>query len=301
MEDLKIGMIGLDTSHAVAFTKLLNDSTQVHHVKKGKVVMAFPGGSPGFPLSMSRLEGFTKEIKESYSVQIMDSMEEVAFACDAILLESVDGTQHFEQLKRIIPYKKPIFIDKPFSLSSKDAKEMIQLSQNYQTPIMSSSALRFAEGLRSVMGNSIKGKIIGADCFGPMEILEKQPGFFWYGIHTIEMLFTILGVGSKEVSVKTNNDHDLLTAIWKDGRIGTVRGNRKGNNQFGAAIHFEHGTEFVSIKDNQKPFYASLLEEIVLFFQNGVSPVSINETLEIVRFIETANESRNSGKSIVLR
>lgn len=298
VSNLRIGMIGLDTSHAVAFTALLNKSDEIFYVGGGKVEIAFPGGSPNLGLSMSRIGDFTKKVKDDYQVKIADSIEMVAEESDAILLESVDGGQHLEQLRKIISYRKPIFIDKPFALSVKDANEMVLLAKQYQTPIMSTSALRFAEGLRSVLDHSTKGKVIGADCFGPMEILKEQPGYFWYGIHAIEMLFAILGEGSEAVTVTKNTDHDLITGIWKDGRIGTVRGNRVGNHQFGALIHFEEGSEFVDINKDQKPFYASLLEQIIDFFNDGVSRVPLSETMEIIRFTEAANESRMTGKKL---
>lgn len=298
MNTLKIGIIGLDTSHAVAFTKLLNDPTDQWHVKGGKVTCAFSGGSPDFALSMSRVKGFTEQMEREFQVNLLDSIESVARESDAILLESVDGRQHLEQLREIVPYQKPVFIDKPFALSSEAADEMIALATKYNTPVMSSSALRFSVGLQAAVAKRDKGKIMGADCFGPMDLVPEQPGFFWYGIHAIEMLFTILGKGSASVITKTTDRHDLITAKWRDGRIGTVRGNREGNNHFGALIHFENGTEYVDVSLDQQPFYASLLEQVMLFFRQKETNVTLSETREIIRFIEAANESRLSGKKM---
>ncbi|MFC4557983.1 Gfo/Idh/MocA family protein [Virgibacillus kekensis] len=299
-DNLRVGIIGLDTSHSVAFTRLLNDASDKYHVPGGKVVTAFPGGSPDFDLSISRVKGFTNELNDNYDVKIVDSIEIVAKEVDAILLESVDGRVHLEQIKKIISYKKPIFIDKPFSLQKDEAEEMVQLAKEYQTPIMSTSALRFAEALTDVLSKSDKGEIIGADCFGPMELQEKQPGFFWYGIHAIEMLFAILGEGAREVTVTTNKEHDIIVGLWQEGRLGMVRGNRKGNGQFGAVIHFEQGSEYVDINAHGKPYYASLLDQIMAFFQDGIPRVSINETIEVIRFIEAANESRVTGNTVLI-
>lgn len=295
---LTIGMIGLDTSHAVAFTKLLNNETELDHVGGGTVTYAYPGGSPGFELSMSRLDGFTKQLETDYGVKMVDSLKEVAELSDAILLESVDGRQHLEQFREIVSYKKPVFIDKPFALTTADADEMIVLANTYGTPLMSSSALRFSAGVHSVLADKSKGKVIGADCFGPMETLTEPPGLFWYGIHAVEMLFTILGEGSEDVSVVKTEDYDLVTAKWKDGRFGTVRGNRKGNAEFGALIHFEKGTEYVAVKHDDKPFYASLLEEVMVFFKEGKTRVPLSETREVIRFIEAANESRETSETV---
>ncbi|WP_449540357.1 Gfo/Idh/MocA family protein [Ferdinandcohnia sp. Marseille-Q9671] len=299
MRDVKIGMIGLDTSHASAFTKLLNDPTNPFSIKGGEVTIAFPVGSADFELSYSRIEGITKEV-EQYGVQIGKSIEEVAEQCDAILLESVDGRVHLEQVRKLVTYQKPIFVDKPFSLSSSEAAQMVALSEQYGTPIMSSSALRFAEEVKQALAIQDKGKIIGADCYGPMEMIDTQPGYFWYGIHTIEMLYTILGSGAQHVTSVSTEDSDLIVSQWKDGRIGTARGNRKGNGEFGAIIHFEKGSHSVSISNSSKPFYASLLEEIMLFFTSGRSSIPLHETVEIIRFIEVANESRKKGKRVYL-
>lgn len=293
-------MIGLDTSHVVAFTKLLNNPHERYHVPGGKVVVAFPGGSPDFELSLSRIEGFTEQLTTHFNVEIVDTIEQVAAESDAILLESVDGAVHHEQLRAIVAFQKPIFIDKPFSLSSQVARDMIRLAEVHQTPVMSTSALRYAEGLTRILQQTDKGKIIGADCFGPMEMQATQLGFFWYGIHAIEMLVAILGRGAQSVMTFSNEEHDVMTVSWKDGRIGTVRGNRQGNSQFGAVIHFEHGSEFVTIHAQQKPYYASLLEQIMTFFQDGVSRVPLQETQEIIRLIEAANESQRTGRVIQL-
>ncbi len=175
---------------------------------------------------------------------------------------------------------------------------MVELATDHGTPLMSSSALRFSESLTRILQNSEKGEVIGADCFGPMEL--NQAGYFWYGIHTVEMLFVILGQGAKSVKTVKTADHDVLTAVWNDGRIGTVRGNRKGNNQFGAVIHFEKGSEYVNVDLDIKPYYASLLEQIMKFFADGKTRVPLEETIEIIRFIEAATESSCSGKEVII-
>lgn len=300
MSELRIGMIGLDTSHCIAFTKLLNDPSNEFHVPGGKVVVAYPGGSPDFELSASRVEGYTKDLNENYGVKIVDSPEAVAEESDAILLESVDGRVHLEQFSRIASYGKPVFIDKPFAVSSADAKEIVALAKKNNVPLLSSSALRYAEGLSERLNDDALGDIISADTFGPMAIVPTQPGFFWYGIHSVEMIFAALGKGCVSVRTISSEDHDVIVGEWADGRIGTVRGNRKGNNKFGGTIHREKGSSFVDVYANPKPYYASLLERVMKLFQNGEEDIDIEETLEVIRFIEAANESRETGKVVKL-
>ncbi|WP_202916168.1 hypothetical protein [Paenibacillus mesophilus] len=87
----------MDTSHVSAFTQLLNDSTHTYHVSGGKVVVAYPGGSPDFELSISRVQGYTDKLRDEHGGQIVDSVEAVTELSDAILLESVDGRVHLER------------------------------------------------------------------------------------------------------------------------------------------------------------------------------------------------------------
>ncbi|MHA6484900.1 Gfo/Idh/MocA family protein [Paenibacillus sp. strain BS8-2] len=300
-KELKISIIGLDTSHVVAFTELLNDDTHAHHVQGGKIVAAYPGvASPDFDMSINRIDGFTEKIRDEFGIQLVSSLEEAAELGDAILLESVDGRVHLEQFKRIVKFGKPVFIDKPLAVQSSESEEIFKLSKEYQVPVMSCSSLRYAEALTKSLENNGREQIIGMDCYGPMALQETQPGLFWYGIHTVDMLFSALGKGCVEVrSVKTE-DHDLVVGTWADGRIGTIRGNRSGNNQFGAMIHRTQGSEWVNVASGSKPYYASLLENVMDMFQGGEPAIDPEETQEIIRFMEAANESRESGLPVRL-
>lgn len=297
---IKIGIIGLDTSHATAFTELLNDKCHPYYVKGGSVVAAYPGGSADFELSYSRVEGITEKLRDQYNVRMMQTPEEVAELCDAILLESVDGRVHLEQFKRVAPYGKPVFVDKPFTVNSREARELFEVAGQYNVPIMSCSSLRFAEGLAAALANEENGPIIGMDCYGPMTLQATQPGLFWYGIHTVEMLFSVLGTSCRQVKATTSEQHDLVVGLWADGRIGTIRGNRSGNHQFGAMLHREQGSQFVDIQAYSKPYYASLLEQIMIMFAGGAPAVQPEETKQIIRFIEAANESRQTGDTVRL-
>ncbi|MDD9267746.1 Gfo/Idh/MocA family protein [Paenibacillus sp. GCM10023248] len=297
--ELTIGMIGLDTSHCLAFAKLLNDPAHGYHVPGGKVTAAYAGGSPDFELSWSRLAKFTSTLRDEYGVELVDSPEAVAERSDAILLTSVDGRVHLDQFRRIAPFGKPVFIDKPFAVTTADAQEMVRLAAEYRVPLMSASSLRYEQGLVDALAEEAS-PIIGADCYGPMDIQPTQPGLFWYGIHAAEMLYRILGQGCVQVTASTNEDYELVVGIWQDGRIGTIRGNRRGNKTFGAVIHRENITRFVDGSLSEKPVYAGLLEDAMRMFQTGTPGIDPQETVEIIRFLEAANESRTTGNTVLL-
>lgn len=298
MNQLKIGLIGLDTSHVPAFTGLLNDADHPFHSEGGHVVAAFPGGSDDFALSRDRVAGFTDEIREKYGVEMLDSPAAVAQKCDAILLTSVDGRVHPQQFAEIASFGKPTFIDKPFAVSSKDARAMANLAQKHNVPLMSSSSLRYSQSLQDALQS--ESDWLGVDVCGSMNIEPTQPGLFWYGIHTVEMIYTVLGRGCSHVSAESNEKFDVVTGVWNDGRMATLRGNRAGNGTFGVLLHGAQKSRFVDAYADPKPGYAGLLEKIMPFFQTGQAAVPIEETLEIIRFIEAANQARESGEKVEL-
>jgi predicted dehydrogenase len=300
MKDLRIGMIGLDTSHVSIFTKLLHDASQPYHVAGGRVVAAYPGGSPDFPLSIDRVSGYTQELRDQYGVRIVESLEEAAEECDAIMLESVDGRAHLEQFRAVAKYGKPVFIDKPLALCTADAMEIARIADTNGVAVMSSSSLRYADALRAELARETGSAIGGADTYGPLHIQPTQSHYFWYGIHATELLYAILGPGCEEVSVEAAAGYERIIGKWRDGRIGTVRGNLDGNEEFGANIHRKEGTVYVGIGSAPRPYYASLLEQVILFLQSGKPGLDIAETVEIIRFMEAAEESRARGTSVKL-
>jgi len=302
-DSLRIGLIGLDTSHAPAFARLLNIATDPEHVPGGRVVAAFPGGSKDFELSWSRVGKFTEEIRDKYGVPMVDSPEAVAEASDLVLMTAVDGRAHRELFERIVKFKRPTFIDKPFTTSSKDAQAIFKLADQNGVPVMSCSSLRYADSLTDAL-NDPKGKqqgqIIGCDVFGPMDVLPPMPGLFWYGIHTVEVMFTIMGVGCREVRAATTPNTDLITSLWEDGRIASIRGQRGENWTYGVTIHREKGFQFVDLNVNKRSYYANMLAGILRSLPGGKSDVPKDQTLQIIRYLETANDSRTSGQPVRL-
>jgi predicted dehydrogenase len=203
-----------------------------------------------------------------------------------------------EQFLAVAQSGIPVFIDKPLTVCYQDALRLAEKAEQLGVPVMSSSALRFADGVVRTLNGC--GNVIGVDCFGPMLMEQTQPGYFWYGIHTAEMLYRMMGTGCKSIHVTVEGISHLLTGVWKDGRIGTIRGIQMGSQGFGAAVHTESGVRFVDVNADQKPFYASLMDNVMDFFQTGQSAVPLAETLEIIRFVEAANESAATGRTVLL-
>ena len=140
---IRIGMIGLDTSHVVGFTSMLNDPSHEHHVPGAQMVAAFKGGSQDVEASYTRVDKFTSELRDNWGVEIVDTIPQLCEKVDAIMLESVDGRAHLEQAEPVIEAGLPLFIDKPMAASLADAIKIAQLARKASVPCFSSSSLRF--------------------------------------------------------------------------------------------------------------------------------------------------------------
>jgi hypothetical protein len=301
-EPLKLGIIGLDSSHAVTFTQLLNDPADPNHVPGAVVTVAYKGGSPGLAESSTRIERFTKDVTEKWHVRLVSSVPELCKQVDAVLLLSVDARQHLEQLRPVFAAQKRVYIDKPLAPSFKVAQEIVQASRQAGVPFFSSSAQRYSKPIIDLTHDQTIGGINGAMTFGPMPTESYLPDLFWYGIHSVESLYALMGTGCERVTRMHTEGEDSVIGLWKDGRIGEIRGLRSSPRTYGAVVF---GSKRVAVSDNlleQQPRggstaggYRPLVERIVNFFETGAVPVQPDETLEILAFMEAADRSKEQN------
>ncbi len=287
MKELKIGLIGLDTSHVIGFGNCYNRPEEKFSVPGLRIVRAYPGGSAVFSLSRNRLEQFTRDTA-ALGVEIVDSIDALG-GLDAYLLESVDGTQHLEQFEQLAGFGKPVFIDKPLACNYADAKAIFDLASRRHVPIMTASSMRYVAGIADLLPAG--EKVLSAEGFGPMAILEDYRDYFWYGIHTAEIIYKYLGCGCVEVHTESSDLLDLVIGRWADGRMGMLCGNRAGSNNFGVRLVTDTAHR-IGLQNPEIPYMYSLAESVAEFFRTGVSPIDPVESLEVIAFLEAASRSR---------
>ena len=296
---IRVGLIGLDTSHAVAFTQLLNDPSRPDHVPGARVVAAFKQGSPDIESSTSRIDKFTAELRDTWKIELVDSIEELVRRVDAVMVSSVDGRAHLAQARAVLAARKPVFVDKPFTASVKDAVELARLAREHNTPIFSSSSLRYTDDVQGVKRDARVQQVQGAITWGPATLEPHHPDLFWYGIHAVEMLYTFMGPGCERVTRTHTAGADAVVGYWKDGRIGIVRGTRDSAATYGQVVFGPKAIVTTPEASNAAPpkrsSYYGLLVAIVDFFRTGKSPVPIDETVEIMAFMEAADLSKARG------
>ncbi len=297
-QDIRVGIIGTDTSHATAFTKFFNDDASPDHVSGARVVAAFKGGSPDVESSRTRVDKFAGEMQSKYKIEFVPAISALCGKVDAIMLESVDGRTHLPQAREAFACGKPVFIDKPLASTLEDAREIAALAQKARVPWFSTSSLRF-----SAIADALKKEQVrGADTWGPGPVEpHHQLDLSWYGIHAVELLYTIMGPGCSEVSRMAGGTSeagsDVIAAKWKDGRTATVRLIRP-YGAFGANVLRPDGSVARS-PERDDVGYGDMLKQVVEFFRTGKPPVANEETLEIFAFMDAAQRSKDSGGTAV--
>lgn len=288
-DKLRVGIIGLDTSHSIAFAKLLNDPDAPPDLANCRVVAAYPHGSADIESSVSRIPRYTEEIQE-LGVEIVDSIQTLLEKVDVVLLETNDGRPHLQQALQVFKAGKRVFIDKPVAGSLTDTVAVFLAADKYGIPTFSLSSLFYIGGAKEVLDGQ-GGSVVGATTFSPSSLEKTHPDLFWYGIHGVQALFRIMGSGCDTVTRVHSPGTDVVVGKWKDGRIGSFRGIREGQRGYGGTVF---GSEAITELGSYQG-YRPLLVDIVHYFRTGEIPVTPEETLEVYAFMEAADESKRQG------
>lgn len=283
---LKIGVIGLDTSHSPAFAKYINDPEKTS-MQGVRVTAAYPYGSSRIETSASRIPEYTSQFREM-DIPIVDSIEELLKKTDCILLETNDGTIHYKQVLEVFKANKPVFIDKPVAANLIDTIKIYEAAKKYKVPMFSASSLRYLKKAQEVRHNHAVGDVLGASTFSPEEWEPSHTDLYWYGIHGVEILYTIMGTGCKRIKRVLTDSTDIVVGEWDDGRVGTFRGDRHKVQHYGGTAFGSRGIMEVGPFDG----YDALIEKIIQFFKTGISPIDDAETIELYTFMQAADVSK---------
>jgi len=287
--DIRLGLVGTDTSHVIAFARMLNNPSAPEHVPGARIIAAYKGGSPDNATSAKYIEQYTEELRAKWSVEIVPDIPTLCSKVDGVLLTSVDGRPHLQEARQIFASRKPVWIDKPLASTLEDAREIARLAREAGVKWWTSSSLRFADMITALRGDGITGAITWGP--GPFEE-HHHLDLSWYAIHPIEMLYALMGPGCVEVTRTYTEGADVIVGRWKDGRLGTVRAQRP-SSAYGAVVFKDKQ----ALQSNPKAAtgYRPMLVEIVRFFETGAVPVPVEESLEIFAFMDAALRSRQAG------
>lgn len=282
---LRVGIIGLDTSHVPAFTKSFNEEPANPEMQNCRVVAAYPYGSRTIESSYSRIPKYTEQMEEM-GIEIVDSIDDLLERVDCVLLETNDGNPHLQQALKVFQAGKPVFIDKPVASNLAEVIAIYRAAKHYDVPMFSSSSLRYSEGAQAIRNGKV-GKVLGCNAYSPASTEPSHTDLFWYGIHGVESLYTCMGTGCETVRHTSTPGRELAVGVWSEGRIGTFHGIRDGKGGYGGTAFGEKGIMPIGDYGGYKP----LVIQIAKFFRTREVPIDPQETIELYAFMEAAAES----------
>ena len=293
--EIKVGIIGLDTSHAIAFTKIINVE-KTPEVDGVRVVAAYQWGSRDIVSSTNRYPKYIAQMKDM-GVRIVPTIDELIDGSDVVLLETNDGREHLWQAERVFKAGKPVFIDKPLAHNLKDALAIYELGKKYGAKYFSSSALRYGNVVQNAR-NGKYGKIrtVALTSPDPLEEQGTHNYYSWYGIHGFEPFVTVMGTGAEKVSCFRTDSGDVINVQYGDGRLAQLHLFRDAWSYTGYVMPEKPADPKspVVVSDGY-PGYKPLLMEILKFARTGVPPFPPEETLEIFKLMEAAEMSAKRG------
>jgi predicted dehydrogenase len=281
---MRIGAIGVDSSHLPEFTKRIN-TLQQEAKTHCRVTHVFDPGGHDLADAPKWLETTTRD----YNVKQVDTLQDLLASVEGVMVLSVNGNKHLSQALPCLERGLPTYIDKPLTCNLSEAKQLLAAAREHQARCYSASSLRFAPEVESARSDKDLGKLITIDAFGPGERHELMAGLFFYGVHTIEMVDAIWGPGVRRVSAIHLPDRDLLDLDYHDGRYARLRMERKGSYDFGATVHGEKKVR--QFRVDFTPVYTRLVLGMVKFFEGGAPPAPLRDIIENVAVMEAGNRS----------
>ncbi|OQA85892.1 MAG: Oxidoreductase family, NAD-binding Rossmann fold [Lentisphaerae bacterium ADurb.Bin242] len=288
-----LAVVGLDTSHAVEFPKLMQDPAvpEPERIAGLKVSRCLRFETP-----FQNKAGLDKRqaYLESIGVKVTEDFSETVADCDGIMIEINDPALHLEYFEKCAPLGKPIFLDKPFADTFANSLKIDELAKKHSIRYFTASALRFnAELEEALVGTS---RVTTATVSGAMGKAAAGSSLVWYGCHSFDMLERIMGRGAVMVSTVTDRKGHVCVVTYADGRRGIVELSTDVWIYGGKFVDAATGTMKNFTYSGKIPFYRSLLDNIRGFFLEGKEGVAIPDCLEVISLLDAADRSARSGK-----
>ncbi len=290
---LRLGIVDCDASHVYQFARRLNhvDIESEQWVDGARVVVAYPGTSR--VTDAARVTEYLLALR-SAGVELVTKPADLFGRVDAVLIESNEGAVHRDRATPFIEAGLPVFVDKPLATTTADARALVDLAACRAVPLISASSLRFASEVRAVATDAEElGPLVGVDVYAPAPLHPLNPGLFHYGVHGVEMLYALLGPGCQDVVCTFHEDGEVVTGRWSDGRIGSLRGIRRGTRGYGLIAYGERAIRPTT--GGLENVYRDLLQVIVPVLAGAPSPIGPDELVEIVAFQQPALASRQAA------
>lgn len=287
---IKIGIIGSDNSHAIAFSKITN----------------LPEGVDGLKVEDARVVaiwGFerkrTEEVASIGNIpEIVDYPEDMIGKVDAVMVVLRDGVLHYKFSKPFIEAGIPTFIDKPLETSIDNAKRIIELAEKNNTLITSFSTLRYDAPVERLKEDlSSKGPLTTGFVCGPADTTSEYQGIFFYGVHIVELCQEIFGSGIDRVLAVNHHNNIAVTLTYSNEKIVELLMLGNAVYTFTISAFGKNGWGYWDGKQSPSPYYYGLLKFMEMI-KTSKPVIEYDKLLEVVATLKAIELSYLSGTDV---
>jgi predicted dehydrogenase len=195
-----------------------------------------------------------------------------------VLAPSTPNT-HLELARRVVPFRKPTYVDKTFAQNLSTARDIFRLADEFKTPLQSTSVLRYTsvqDEVRKTPGDPIEHMVAwgGGGSFGE------------YAVHPLELLISVMGPEAEDLMRRGSGDRSQLLINFSHGRTAVVNVYTGSSTPYAASVTNRKGTRLIQVDQNL--MFQNSLSATMNFFENGSPNVDRRETLAIMAILDAA-------------
>jgi predicted dehydrogenase len=188
---MNIGLIGAENSHARHFCKVINGEKP----------------DPGFSITNIYGADNPKEaeaLSSEFGLSLSKSEDEVIEKSDAVAITYRKGSLHYVPAMKVLRAGKPLFNDKPFAASAKEAREIVNYAQKHGILLTGGSSVKSLPGLKAAAAKIRNGtSVILSYAADPK---SEYDGYRFYGVHSVEMCLALFGTEYLSVDAFRNGN-----------------------------------------------------------------------------------------------
>jgi predicted dehydrogenase len=279
---IRIGIIGAENSHTVAYGKMFNTDKK------------FPGVEVLYVWGETERFARNAMVKGNIPNMVTNPVDMLG-KIDALIVDHRHAKYHLESATPFIESGVPTFIDKPFCYRVAEGKEFLSLARKLKVPVTSYSTVAYTNATLDMKKQAAAlGKINQVIRCGTVDIESEYGGIFFYGVHLLQPLMNIFGEDIERVKVTRNGKNGSAGLVFKSGLYATLIFK---NAYSGWETFVETAEGLVEIKSqvaesDPEICYADMVE----MFRTGKEPRSHESILSDVAVLEALEKSVASQK-----
>lgn len=283
----KIVLLGCENSHSTQFAQYMRDDKKYKDVEVIGV--------------HSELDKPAEEkLANEFNFKRLSSYDEAVGKVDGVIVTARHGGYHLKFFKPYIKKGLTAYIDKPVTISEKEAIELATLAKENDVKLVGQSSLMMHETVLELAKVVRENEVLGGFVRAPINMDNPHGGFYFYSEHLVDMVLTIFGWYPNSVIAKQYKDGMSVIFRYDNFEVNGVFGN--GIYVYGGGVFHKKGSVMKDIactgvekcfKDHFDEFYETM--------KSKKNTTDYNKFMESVFVLNAIEKSYKTGKEVKIR